>query len=162
MCLTRTRNWARTSLPGLVVEDTVDARIACLRPWPLVRLSTYILWRLGASKPVSNTSNTSRRASFASWKRFAGSCPSGLGRMCFCQGSGSGARAGRNHLDHAQLVVVAGKESYSRSYKLMLAVGTWLARVTRSQQIDDQVENPPRRLRAGTFSTRPALTRPLW
>jgi hypothetical protein len=67
--------------------------MACISPCPRIGLSTYIVCRLGASKPVSHMSRTitMRNGSFASRKRAASTSRRGLLRMCGCHSSGSEA-----------------------------------------------------------------------
>ena len=67
--------------------------MACISPWPRIGLSTYIVCRQGASKPVSHMSRTMTilNGSLGSLKRLASSSRRGLLRMCGCQSSGSDA-----------------------------------------------------------------------
>ena len=67
--------------------------IACMSPWPCIGLSTYIVCRLGASKPVSHMSRTMtmRNGSAGSRKRRASASRRDLLRMCGCHSSGSDA-----------------------------------------------------------------------
>ena len=67
--------------------------MACISPWPRIGLSTYIVCRLGASKPVSHMSRTITilNGSVGSRKRLASASRRGLLRMCGCQSSGSDA-----------------------------------------------------------------------
>ena len=61
--------------------------MACIRAWPFIGLSTYIVCRHGASKPVSHMSRTStmRKGSDGSLNRPARSFRPCLVRMCCCQ-----------------------------------------------------------------------------
>ena len=45
--------------PGLSLNTRLTRAIACISPCPRIGLSTYIVCRLGASKPVSHMSRTS-------------------------------------------------------------------------------------------------------
>ena len=65
--------------------------MACINPWPRMGLSTYIVCRPGASKPVSHMSRTYtiRSGSVAARNRFASLSRLGLLRICGFQSSGS-------------------------------------------------------------------------
>ena len=79
-----------------------------MSPWPRIGLSTYMVWRLGASKPVSHMSRTSTTpsASPGSRKRLASASRRGLLRMCSCQSGGIGGGAGHHDLHDTRVVAV--------------------------------------------------------
>ena len=81
--------------------------MACISPWPRMGLSTYIVWRLGASKPVSHMSRTitTRNGSSGSRNRFANASRRALFRMCCCQPGGVGRSAGHHDFQGARGVV---------------------------------------------------------
>ena len=75
------------------LKTRLTRAMACISPCPRIGLSTYIVCRHGASKPVSHMSRTitSLNGSFGSLKRLASASRRGLLRMCGCQSSGSEA-----------------------------------------------------------------------
>src|SRR5450759_4244676 len=82
-----------TRPPGLSRKTRFTRAIGCIRPCPRIGLSTYIVWRLGASNPVSHMTRTMtiRNGSDGSRKRPARTSRRGLLRMCGCMPSGSDA-----------------------------------------------------------------------
>src|SRR5215207_6596072 len=58
---------------GLSLKTRFTRAMACMRPWPCIGLSTYIVCMQGASKPVSHISRTitSLSGSDGSFARFA-------------------------------------------------------------------------------------------
>ena len=67
--------------------------MACIRLWPLMGLSMYIVCRQGTSKPVSHMSRTitSCNSSSGSLKRRANRSRAALFRTCGCHSGGSDA-----------------------------------------------------------------------
>src|SRR5690606_31390085 len=65
--------------------------MACIRLWPFIILSTYIVWAQGASNPVSHISRTITICSGSSGvrKRFFMASIASLVRICGFQAGGS-------------------------------------------------------------------------
>ncbi len=82
-----------TRPPGLLRNRRFTRAIACISPCPRIGLSTYIVCRLGASKPVSYMSRTitTLKVSCGSRKQLASASRRGLLGMCGCQSGGSEA-----------------------------------------------------------------------
>ena len=90
--------------------------MACISPWPRMGLSTYIVCRLGASKPVSHMSRTStiRSGSAGSRNRLASASRRGLLRMCGLPVGRVGCLPRHHDLQRAAVVVVVPRRAQAR------------------------------------------------